>query len=274
MEYTFLLLSCYDFASSHDSVSMDVNLIWLTAVGLEAAILFRGLRTKLQQRYPFFYYYLGSLILIEVLRFLCYSLAPASYAASYWYTELIRVLASYAVIFEIFKRALRHNTGIARIAQEWLFVVFVLALTYAASDFLNGGIASLPRAIADLGRYLLYVEAAVLLLMLWLFGRYRISFGRNLLGLTIGYSLSIALDVANLAFLSTPGNESSVGLRKLIPITHLMTFMIWSVTLWSAEPEPLPAPESAIERDYALVAAKTRAALAQLSTRAGRTSRP
>ena len=253
---------------------METNLIWLTAVGLEAAILFRGLRTRLQQRYPFFYYYIGSLLLMEVVRFLCYSFAPASYATFYWYTELIRIIASYAVIFEIFKRALRHNPGVARIAHEWLFLVFVLTLTYAGSDLLDGGFTSIPRAVADLGRYLLCVEGALLLFILWLFGRYRISFGRNLLGLTIGYSSLIALDVMNLAFLSTRGNESSIGLRKLIPITHLMTFFIWFVTLWSAQPEPLPAPECAIERDYALVAAKTRAVLAQLSAHARRASRP
>lgn len=274
MQYAFLLLSCYDLATLRDSATMDTNLIWLTAVALEAAILFRGLSTALQKRYPFFYYYIGSLLLIEVLRFLCYSLIPLSYGAFYWRTELVRILASYAVIFEIFKRALRHNPGMARIAQKLLLVMFVLALTYAASDLLHGGFTSIPRVIADLGRYLLYVEGALLLVMLWLFGRYRISLGSNLLGLTIGYSLLVALDVVNLAFLSTPGSQSSIGLRKLIPITHLITFIIWCGSLWSSRPEPLASPERAIGRDYALVAAKTRAVLAHLPTRAGRTSRP
>src|SRR6185437_15196263 len=131
-----------------------------------------------------------------------------------------------------------------------------------------------PRAVADLGRYLLYVEGTLLLLMLWLFGRYRIPFGSNLLGLTLGYSLMVALDVGNLAFLSTPGNESSIGLRKLIPLTHLITFIIWCASLWSSQPEPQASPESAIERDYAFVAAKTIAVLVQLPTRAARTSKP
>jgi len=253
---------------------MDTNLIWLIAMALEAAILFRGLRTELQKRYLFFYCYIGCLFLIEVLRFLCLSVTPNSYGAFYWQTELVRIVASYAVIFEIFKRALRHNPGVARIAQELLRVVFVLALAYAASDLLHGGFTSFPRATADLGRYLLYVEGALLLVMLWLFGRYRISFGRNLLGLTVGYSLVVALDVVNLAFLSTPGKESSVGLRKLIPLTHLITLVIWCASLWSSQPEPLPPAERAIDRDYALLAAKTRAALAHLSRRVGRTSRP
>jgi hypothetical protein len=94
------------------------------------------------------------------------------------------------------------------------------------------------------------------------------------LGLTVGYSFVVALDVVNLAFLSTPGNESSIGLRKLIPITHLITFIIWCASLWSSQPEPLPPAERAIDQDYGLLAAKTRSALAQLSTRVGRTLRP
>jgi len=253
---------------------MDSNLIWMIAIALETAILFRGLRTGLQKRYLFFYCYIACLLLIEVLRFLCLSLTPNSYGAFYWQTELVRTVASYAVILDIFKQALRHNRGVAHIAQNLLLVVFVIALTYAASDLLHGGFTSFPRATADLGRYLLYVEGALLLVMLWVFGRYRISFGRNLLGLTVGYSLVVALDVVNLAFLSTPGNESSIGLRKLIPITHLMTFIIWCASLWSSQPEPLPPAESVIDRDYALLGAMTRNALAHLSTRGRRALRP
>jgi len=253
---------------------MDTNLIWLIVIVLGAAILFRGLRAGLQKRYPFFYCYIECLLLIEVLRFLCLSLTPTLYGAFYWQTELVRIIGSYAVIFEIFKRALRHNPGVARIAQQLLLVVFVVAFSYAASDLLHGGSGSVPRATADLGRYLLYVEGAVLFVMLWLFGHYRISFGGNLLGLTVGYSFVVALDVVNLAFLSTPGKESSVGLRKLIPLTHLITLVIWCASLWSSQPEPLPPAESTIDRDYAFLTAKTRAALARLSTRVERTLRP
>lgn len=253
---------------------MYTNLIWSIAVGLEVAILFRGLKERLPKRYLFFYCYIACLLLIEVLRFLSYRLMPNFYGAFYWHTELVRVVASYAVVFEIFKRALRHNPGVARSAKKWLRVIFVLAFSYAASDLLHGGFASYARATADLGRYLLYIEAALLVVMLWLFVHYRISFGANLLGLTLGYTWLVALDIVNLAFLSTPGHESSVGLRRLIPITHLITFIIWCVGLWSSQLEPLPPAESAIDRDYGRLVAKTKAAFAHLSMLAGRTLRP
>jgi hypothetical protein len=253
---------------------MDTNLIWLSAIALETAVLFRGLRAALLKKYPLFYAYIGCVLLIEVLRISCYKVSPNFYPAFYWNTELVTIAASYAVVFEIFRLALRHNPGVARVSKKLLLIVFVIAVTYAASDLVHGGFASVARATADLGRYLLYVKGALLLVMLWLFGRYRISFGRNLLGLTVGYSLVVGLDVINLALLSLPGHEYSVGLRKLLPITYLVTLIMWCASLWSVQPDPVQPAESAIDRDYDFLVAKTMAAFAQLSARGGRTFRP
>lgn len=241
---------------------------------LETVVLCRGVKATLLRKYPLFYAYVACVFLIELLRFSCYEFALNSYQAFYWHTELVTIVTSYAVVFEIFRGSLRHNPVVARLAQTLLLVVFVLTGTYVVSDMLHGGFASLPRVTAELGRDLRYVEGALLLVMLWLFGRYRISFGRNLLGLTIGYSLLVGLDVINLAFLFLPGNEFSIALRKSLPITYLITLIVWCASLWSSQPDPVQSAQSAIDRDYALLAAKTRAALAQLSTRVGRTLRP
>lgn len=253
---------------------MDTNLIWLSGIALEITVLVRGLRAALLKKYPLFYAYIGCVLFIEVLRVWCYKVIPNFYPGFYWNTELVTIVASYAVIFEIFRKALRHNAGVARVSQKLLLVVFVIALTYAASDLVNGGVASVARATADLGRYLLYVKGILLLAMLWLFGRYRISFGSNLLGLTVGYSLVIGLDVMNLALLSVPGHEYSVGLRKLLPMTYLITLIIWCASLWAVQPDPVQPGENEIDRDYDLLVAKTMAAFAHLSARGGRTFRP
>ncbi|MGC2891188.1 MAG: hypothetical protein WB627_19130, partial [Candidatus Acidiferrum sp.] len=105
------------------------------------------------------------------------------YQALYWDTQFVTVAASYAVCVEIFKKALRYSPGLARSGQKLLLVAFVLTLSYAVSEFLHGRSGSVAHAAATLGSYLSYIEALVLLVILWLFGRYRISFGRNLLGL-------------------------------------------------------------------------------------------
>jgi len=254
--------------------AMYANLIWAGTTVLEATLLFRSWKTGLLRKYPFFHSYIAWVLLTEGLRFWCYRRAPELYQTLYWDTQFVTVAASYAVCVEVFKNGLRHTPGLARFAQRLLMVVFVLALSYAASDFLHGWHGSAARAAATLGSYLSYVEASVLLVMLWLFGRYRISFGRNLLGLLIGYSLWVGIDVIILVLLFLPGNGASLGLRKFAPAAYLVVLTIWCVGLWASRPDPPEPSESSIERDYSVLASKTRGSFAQFSARAGRTLRP
>jgi hypothetical protein len=110
--------------------------------------------------------------------------------------------------------------------------------------------------------------------MLWLFARYRIPFGRNLLGLTAGNAFWVGLNVLNLALWSLPGNGVSLLLRSLLPASYLVTLGIWCATLWSARPDPVQPAENEIERDYEVLAAKTRAILARTSNRLVRAMKP
>ena len=252
---------------------MATNFIWWSAVALEAVLLFRGVSECLSRKYPLFYFYIACILATEFLRFCCYEFAPNKYQAFYWSTEVVTIAASYGVIIEIFRRSVRNHPGIARMVQAVLLVVFVLTLSYAATDLLFGGAMSFARATAELGRDLRYIEGALLLVLLWLFGRYRLSLGPNLLGLIIGYSFWIGFNVMNLAFLFSPGNEFSIGLRKLLPLTFVATLIVWCVALWSRQPEPaLPAIE--LQRDYELLAARTRLILARTSSRLARITRP
>jgi hypothetical protein len=250
---------------------MSINLIWLGSIALEAVVFYRGAKATLLRKYPLFYAYVICVLIIELSRFSCYEFAPKFYPAFYWYTEIVTIVTSYAIVVEIFRQSLRHNPAIARLAKTLLLAVFVLTGTFVASDLFHSGFTSISHKIAELGRDLRYAEGALLLVMVWLFGRYRILFGRNLLGLTMGYSLLVGLDVMNSAFLFFPGNALS---RKLAPITYLIALVIWCGSLWSSQADPVQPEESAIERDYDLLAAKTRGALAHMSTLVARTLRP
>src|SRR5260370_16585795 len=136
---------------------MGTNFIWWSAIALEAAILFRSGPSALLKKYPLFYAYIGCVLLIEVLRFCSHTFPPNFYPAFFWHTEPVTIVASYAVILEIFRKGLTHNPGVARRAQKLLLVRFVIALPSSASDLLHGGLASIPRATSDLGPYLPYL---------------------------------------------------------------------------------------------------------------------
>jgi hypothetical protein len=248
--------------------------VWLLGASLEVLIFVRAWRGALLKKYPFFYGYLGCVFLAGVFLFSSYELNPKFYPTVYWYAELVTDMAGYTLIYEIFRQVLQHNPGVARAAQRLFLIVFIFALSYAVSDLLHSGFVPKPHSVAQLGRNLQYLRGALLLIMLWLLGRYRISLQRNLLGLTAGFSLMVGIDVVNLAFIFLPGHSDPVVLRKLYPITFVITLLIWCTTLWSASPEPAGPSESAIDRDYDLLAAKTMAAFDHLSARGGRALRP
>ena len=250
------------------------HLIWWSAITLEVFLLFRGVTTALVRKYPLFYVYITCILTTELLRISCYNFAPTHYQGFFWNTELLTIAASYVVVLEIFRSALRHNSGFSLVVQTILLIVFVLALSYSAMDLLQGGFSSLPRAIAELSRDLRYIEGVLLLVMLWFFGRYRISLGRSLLGLIVGYSFWVGLNVVNFALLFLPDTEFSIEFRQFLPLSFVATLAIWSVTLWSAQPEPVQPAASELEHDYQLLAAKTQHILLRSSRRLVRTTRP
>jgi hypothetical protein len=242
-------------------------LIWSSSIALETVILLRGAFNGLLKRYLLFFTYLACVLVKEIVGLLIYQFANDSYSVSYWPAELITILASSLVILEIFKSATRHKPGIRRLTQTALLAVFAFTLSYAATDFAHDHSITLSRVIADLGRDFRYVEAGILLAMLWLLSRYRLPLSRNALGIMIGYSFYLALNVVNLAFWFQDGNAFSVLLRGMLPLTYVITLGIWCLALWSPYPEPVQPSETRIERDYEVLAAKTRLALGRLLAR-------
>jgi hypothetical protein len=245
---------------------MGANYIWWAAIALEVLILCRGLFTSLLRRFPLFYLYIGGILVTEIARFCCYQFTPQHYPVFYWNTEVLAITVSYGVLVEIFRSSLKHHGGMARLVQKSLVIIFVLAASYVATDLLHGGFHSVPRAAAELGRDLRYVEAAMLLVLLWFFGRYRISLNRNLLGMMLGYSLFFSLNVVDLALLFSSAREASVGLTRWLPAAYVLTLAIWCASLWSVAPEPVQPSTETLNNEYEILARRTRLILTRTST--------
>lgn len=250
------------------------TLIWTVGTSLLAILLFRGVLVGLTKKYHLFYTYIACVFVKGVVDQLSYLFVPNLYKPLYWYTELATIVASYAVVLEIFRQSFRHNPGIAHKSQKLLLSIFALTLSYATTGILYGRSSSAYGVIVDLGRDLRYIEGALLLVMLWLFVRYRISFGRNLLGLVAGYSFWVGVNIVNLAVWFLPGNAGSLLLRRMLPLTYIATLTIWCNALWSLQPEAAQKNENTIERDYDLLARRTRSVLARSSARFLRVMRP
>src|SRR5260221_2273732 len=264
---------CYYHAQLTSSRTVMGNFIWVSAMILEAGILLRGSSGKLLKSYPLFFGYIGSVLTIDLLRYGCNTFNPGFYPEFYWYSEFVVILASYGVILEIYKRSFKNHPGVARHAQGLLILALCITAGGVLANTWFGGFQSWFKAIGLLDCDLRYVEGGLLVVILILLGTYRIPMNRNLLGLVAGYAFWVGVNVINLVLLSHPGNEFSVLLRQVLPVTYLVALCIWCFAFWSPRPDPPPPPEDEIERDYRVLVSKTRALFTRLSDHLVRGSR-
>lgn len=234
-------------------------LIWWATIALEIVLLIRASSAQIARKFPVFYAYLTCVLLISLLRGFFYRFYPIGYQHFYWYTEFLSVLTGYGVIFEIYKKALKHHPGVWRRSQKGLLLVLFVTLSEVALNVFEDPNASWAHAIAKLGRDLRYVELTLWVIMLAVLNLYRIPASRNLKGLISGYGLFIVLSVVNLTFVFQPEDAVAELASKLAPVAYLITLLIWCGTLWSVHPEPAAPLEDLIERDYQVLALRTRA---------------
>ena len=232
-------------------------------IATEAFILVRSINARVYRKYLAFHIYLTVVFLIDLLRLPVLTLRPSVYAPFYWYTEFLHAGFGYAVILEIYKNALNKSPGVARIARTFLWGVLTAVILKVTWNAVSGPVWSPGTTSAELERDLRTVQAILLAGIIALLAYYVVATGRNLKGIIFGYSTYIYACVVSLAFGSLPGYGLRPGWRLVQPIAYLAALLIWSYTLWSYSPNPATETESKIERDYKLIAEKTRRALAR-----------
>jgi hypothetical protein len=242
---------------------MFTQAVWWAGIALQILLLVRAAQEKLAKKFPLFYSYLTWVLLVELLCFYIYQWQLAFYPQVYWPTEFLSVIVGYGVILEIYRRALINHPGVARLSQTVLLMLLFVTIAKVAADTFSSPLGSWTLATAELGRDLRYVQGALLIAILGLFGYYRIPAGRNLRGLIWGYGFFIGTGVINLAIRSQRGNEFSLLMQRLQPLIYLVALIIWSVALWSNQPEPRPDAGVEMERNYQALAAQTRMLLAR-----------
>lgn len=240
---------------------MFTKIVWLACIALEILLLVRAGQKKLAKRFPVFYSYISLVLLVDLFQFYIYEQQPGLYGPTYWSTEFLSVVVGYGVVLEIYRRSLMSHPGVARLSRAVLLALFFLTVAYVTADTLGNPLGSWIFAIAELGRDLRYVQAVLLIVIVWLFGRYQIQASSNLKGLIGGYGFFVGSGVIDIAIRSQRGNRFSVLMQSLHPLFYLVSLTIWSVALWSGQPEPRSEAGAKIERDYHALAAQTRALL-------------
>jgi hypothetical protein len=224
--------------------------IWWVGIILEATILLRALRCRSFGKYPYFYTYISSILIVDLTRYLVYRHDPSAFRNWYWFTQFLSVATGYGVILEILRQALARYQGAARFGSRILWASFfavVAYLTYKSMTVTNWSAAATG---AELERDLRTVQALVLAGILILISHYRIEIGKNLKGLIVGYGAFIGLSVVNLAVQAYADPPLRVVSRGLQSYSFFIPLIVWITALWSYQEAPAASPAGKLESDY------------------------
>ena len=234
------------------------TILW-SGVLLECLLLLRGLQGKLLARFPFFYFYILSMLLQTLLLFAVYHQAPGHYAVVYWTCQFVNLIVGSLVLFEIYRVALRVYPGTARVARNFVGFIFALTIAKVLVNQSYGAAWWPAKTTAELERNLRTVQAFAVLALLVVILVYAIPRDRNLKGILAGYGLVVANSIVQLSLLSHLGIAFQRVLLYIQPFSYIIVLGIWTVALWSPAREQSTAPSGpgVLQLDHAALVSRT-----------------
>jgi hypothetical protein len=230
--------------------------IWLVGIAFELILIVRGVQRGLLRRYPVFYSYIAFVVVTDILLFATRPTARP-YLYLYWIAEFVGLLLGCLVFFEFYRVALKPYPGTARVARALLFVVFVIAVVKTVVTIVNVPKWWLYAQPAQVEGVLRVCQLMAILALALLFLFYSIPFGKNLRGILLGYGFFVSWSVLCLALVAAGVAKADSLWSYTYPISYVLSVVVWTVHLWSYQPNPVPDRAIPLEQEYQRVAAAT-----------------
>jgi hypothetical protein len=213
------------------------TLILALSPSVQLLLLVRCLVNGCWRQYPFFFalvvYNLGRTV---ALGFLLYLSHPA-YGYLFWPLEMASDVLCFGVAWEVFRHLFPRGSVLRRIAGTLLLATLVL-LAAVFSFFIGLGTALVPdvvRKVSITGAVWLYVNVAVA-------RYYNISLSRNLMGMSCGLGIMLALAVMNIAVVEM-ARSFALWFYYIVSACFIAGVLIWIWATWVYTPMPRAGPE-------------------------------
>lgn len=231
-------------------------LIWSLGVPLEILLVVRGVQQGLLRRYPAFYAYICFVFandsLVYAIRF-----SPRVYVYFYWVTEFLGLILGCLVLLEFYRVALKSYPGTARMARAFLSLLFAVALVKTVVKTLSVPVWWFNATPAQVEGLLRVCQLLAILSLVALFLFYSVPFGKNLRGILFGYGFFVSWSVFCLALVASGVAKANSLWSYTFPLSYLISLGVWTVHLWSYQPNPVPDRAIPLEQEYQRVAAAT-----------------
>jgi hypothetical protein len=249
-------------------------IIWWVAMSLEALLLIRAVYRRSVAKYPFFFLYLGSVLLSDVLLYYIYRAHPLLYSGWSRQAEVLNIVLGYGILLDIFGNVLSRYPGAERLARVSGLVVF--AIIFAAALFyplISPSTQNAHLRYSVLERDFLSVQAVFFMGILGIISYYRVDTGKNIRGMIAGYGFWLGTSVVMLG-MGSYNAASFNGVRVFVqPFSYILSLVIWLIALWNYAPAPASLPVLAPNPDYDVLVTTTAGTLAKIRGDLGRASR-
>ncbi len=209
--------------------------ISLSVLLTEGLLIYRGARTQFAKYYPFFFAYLIYDFTTTAGAYLVYWLQPSLHASVYWFCYVLSIVVEFAVLVEISDHTFRRFPALRSLGRALAIAIpGLLCLIYVLPAIFH----------AQRTRYALLdfalrtsLTKAVLLATLFLAARhFGVSLGGNVAGLMLGFSIYLAVNIANFAIEERLGELYASIFWVASPSAYLTCLLVWTLALWEVRP--------------------------------------
>ncbi len=212
----------------------------LTIIGLALllTLIGRGWHGEFLSRFPVFYSYIAYVLVGALVTLTVSWLRPEYHANLYWLRYMLTLVVEFAVLVEISDHIFHPYPAIRRLGRFITFCIcFVFFLLYVLPSL--GAPQPSSIAILDFVKRTSLTKAAIILSLLGGARYFRLPLGRNISGIAAGFSIYLAVNVANFTLAERLGRSQygemfSTVLRSAFDFTLLT----WTIALWRYEPFP------------------------------------
>jgi len=201
-------------------------------------LILRAVQAKHLSRFPVFYSYMVYMVVSGAIATGLYLSASAHYAVAWWFRYLLSVLVEFAVVVEISDHLFSPYPAIRQLGRLLVACVCVTFLfLYVLPSLMEVRPAS--ATILDLAKRTSVTKAAAIIILIAAARYYKLRLGKNIAGMMVGFSLYLAVSVANFALAETYGRQLyAQTLATVLQLSYTLCLLVWTVSLWRYEPVP------------------------------------
>ena len=211
---------------------------------LHGLLILRGAATRVFKLFPLFYSYLICEFSCGFGLFVIYWLHPQVYPSAYWIYYLVSILAEFMVLVEISDQIFRPFPAIRNLGRAMtLLISAALGLLYILPTILRH--TSRSRALLDFAVRASVTKATILIVLFYMARHYGSQLGRNVGGLMLGFSISVAMNIAMMASAKAFGSVLYAHILWIMgPLASALCVTVWTISLWELAPIPIMATMS------------------------------